>query len=244
MTWPPINPPIHPSTHKLMHPLIGGGVSTDFKSSNRIKISQLVQILLYFYWFGAPTLPGGEGWVEWVSWGFEIMWGPSRWCGDDGDDMGRCGDDVEMTGDDMGTTGTTCGRPWTPQGQHVETTETTETTDHGDHMGTFWGLWGWCGDDNGDDMGTTGMMWGPQGQCGNYGDNKITKNTITFGRIEIIEFRLKIWDPWTLLHTCRLHLMCRWGMSYPKWHFYAKSAPVTLEKKIFLFLHWIPLDHI
>ena len=48
--------------------------------------------------------------------------------------------------------------------------------------------WGQCGDD----MGT---MWGRQGQCGDHGDNKITKNAITFEQIEIIEFRLKIWDP-------------------------------------------------
>ena len=41
----------------------------------------------------------------------------------------------------------------------------------------------------------TGMTWGRWGQCGNCGDNKITKNAITFERIEIIEFRLKIWDP-------------------------------------------------
>ena len=36
-----------------------------------------------------------------------MMWGPSRQCGDDRDDMG-------MTG----TTGTTCGdhRPWRPHG--------------------------------------------------------------------------------------------------------------------------------
>ena len=51
--------------------------------------------------------------------------------------------------------------------------------------------WERCGDDR-DDMGTTGTMQGQQGPCG---DNKITKNAITFERIEIIEFRLKIWDP-------------------------------------------------
>ena len=32
-------------------------------------------------------------------------------------------------------------------------------------------------------------------QWGQYGDNEITKNAITFEQIEIIEFRLKIWDP-------------------------------------------------
>ena len=37
------------------------------------------------------------------------------------------------------------------------------------------------------------------------------KNAIKRERIEIIEFRLKICDPWALLHTYRLDLMCRWG---------------------------------
>ena len=58
-------------------------------------------------------------------------------------------------------------------------------------MGTFWGLWGQHEDD-GDNVGMTGTM---RGQRGPHGDNKITKNAITFERIKIIEFRLKIWDP-------------------------------------------------
>ena len=37
------------------------------------------------------------------------------------------------------------------------------------------------------------------------------KNAIKCERIKIIEFRLKICDPWALLHTYRLDLMCRWG---------------------------------
>ena len=82
-------------------------------------------------------------------------------------------------------------------------------------MGTTWGPSGGYGDD-------VGMTWGQRGQCGHHGDNEITENAITFERIEIIEFRLKIWDPGTVPHTCRLQLMCR--------HFYPKSALVTLEK--------------
>ena len=39
----------------------------------------------------------------------------------------------------------------------------------------------------------------------------ITKYAITLERIEIFQFYLKIWAPWTLLHTYRLGLMCRWG---------------------------------
>ena len=76
-----------------------------------------------------------------------------------------------------------------PWGQHgVETTETTEETMETTAMGTTWGPSGGYGDD-------VGMTGTTQGQCRDDGDNKITKNTIAFERIKIIEFRLKIWDP-------------------------------------------------
>ena len=52
----------------------------------------------------------------------------------------------------------------------------------------------------------------------------ITKYAITLEWIKIIKFCLKICDPWTLLHTYRLGLMCRWGVSYFKWHFYVFDA--------------------
>ena len=42
---------------------MGRGVSTDFKSSNRIEISQLVQVLLNFDWLWGSPLWGG-GWVD------------------------------------------------------------------------------------------------------------------------------------------------------------------------------------
>ena len=51
-------------------------------------------------------------------------------------------------------------------------------------------------------------------------ETQIGRITITLERIEIIQFCLKICDPWTLLHTYRLSLMCRWGVYYPKWHFH------------------------
>ena len=130
------------------------------------------------------------------------MWGWQGWCGNHGDN-----------GDNMGWRQRRP-QPWGP---------------HGDLLGAMGMTWGWQGW-HGDDVGMMGMMWGPWGQCGDHKDNEITKNAITFEQIEIIEFRLKIWDPWTLLHTRRLHLMCRWRVSYPKWHFYAKSALVTLQK--------------
>ena len=154
-------------------------------------------------------------------------------------------------GDDVGTTGTT----W---GQHG--VETTDTTAMGDHMGTFWGLWGWCGGwwgmmgmtqgwhgDDRDDMGMTGTTWGTTGTT------KITKNAITFEQIEIIEFCLKIWDPWALPHTYTLYLMYSWGGVLSQMDsFYPKPAPVTRRKFFFLFfaldpirpyLDWAP-DHI
>ena len=102
-----------------------------------------------------------------------MMWGPSRRCGDNRDDVG-------MTG----MTGTTCGdhRPWGPSRGYGDNMRTTGMT------GTMWGQ---CGDDR-DEVGMTGTM---RGQRGPRGDNKITKNAITFERIEIIKFCLKIWDP-------------------------------------------------
>ena len=47
---------------------MGGKVSTDFKSSNRIEISWLVQVLLKFDWFrGSPPWGWGVGgWGWWV----------------------------------------------------------------------------------------------------------------------------------------------------------------------------------
>ena len=51
-------------------------------------------------------------------------------------------------------------------------------------------------------------------------ETKIGRIPITLEQIEIIQFCLKICDPSTLLHTYRLGLMCRWGVSYHKWHFY------------------------
>ena len=45
--------------------------------------------------------------------------------------------------------------------------------------------------------------------------NPNQKNSINLELIEIIRFCLKIWDPWTLLHTYRLGLMCRWGCPIP-----------------------------
>ena len=63
------------------------------------------------------------------------------------------------------------------------------------------------------------------------------KHAIKCEWIKIIEFRLKICDPWALLHTYRLDLMYRWGVSHPKWHFY-----VSNPKKYMFFHSYNSLD--
>ena len=65
MFWPePTHQPIHPPTHHTTHPPMGGEFFTDFKSSNGIEISWLVQALSNFYWFWGSTPLGGGRWVD------------------------------------------------------------------------------------------------------------------------------------------------------------------------------------
>ena len=59
---PTHQPTTHPPIHQTIHPPMGGKVSTNFKSSNRIEISRLVQVLLNFDWFRGSPLGGGWGW--------------------------------------------------------------------------------------------------------------------------------------------------------------------------------------
>ena len=69
---------------------------------------------------------------------------------------------------------------------------TTWGGDHGEQvMGTTWGPSGDYGHDA-NDMGMMGMTRGPWGP---HGDNKITKNAITFERIEIIEYMFEDLGP-------------------------------------------------
>ena len=73
-------PPINPPTHQTIHPPIGGRVSTDFKSSNRIKnISIPSRVIEFLLIWVVPLGGGGSGWG--VKWGFE----------DDRDGMGMTG---------------------------------------------------------------------------------------------------------------------------------------------------------
>ena len=75
---PPINPPNHPPTHQTIHPPIGGGVSTDFKSSNRIKISHP--------WVGVGVRVGRG-----LNRDLGMMLGWQEWCGNNRDNMGMMG---------------------------------------------------------------------------------------------------------------------------------------------------------
>ena len=61
MTWP--QPSTHPPTHQTIHPPMGGEFFTDFKSSNRIEISWLVQVLWNFLLILGVPLGGGR-WVD------------------------------------------------------------------------------------------------------------------------------------------------------------------------------------
>ena len=60
MIWhEPTHWPTHPPNHPPIHLSKGGSVSTNHKSSNRIELSRLDQILLKFLWFHIfrPTNP-------------------------------------------------------------------------------------------------------------------------------------------------------------------------------------------
>ena len=142
-------------------------------------------------------------------------------------------------GQTWGFTGTTWGRRH--YGDHS----------HGDHMKdllgtiprTMWGwqkmftvgmTWGWH---IGMTWGLTGMMWG---LCGDSrGQQNLLKSAMYFCN----ESRLMQWtfsvlssrfeDAWTIPHTCRLQLMYRWGVSYPKLSFLSKKCSGWQSKKKF-----------
>ena len=177
----------------------------------------------------SPLFPHRPQWRQWrpQPWGphgdllgaMGMTWGWQGWCRDDGTMWGWRGWHLDHRdhGDNIHVV------PIVPMLSPVETTKTTA-------MGTTWRPSGGYGDD----VGTTGKMWGwwddvgmTWGQCGPCGDNEITKNAITFEQIEIIEFHLKIWDPWALPHTYRLHLMYSWG------------CPITNDSFIQKLLLWL-----
>ena len=68
MTWP--HPLIHPTTQPPTHSPMGGGVSTNHKSSKRIKLSWFVQVLSHFNRLGGTPLR----WVGWVGVAVDVGW--------------------------------------------------------------------------------------------------------------------------------------------------------------------------
>ena len=66
-THQPTQAPTHPPT---IHPPMGGEFFTDFKSSNGIEISWLVQVLSNFNWFRGSPL---GGW-RMDGWGWKSVW--------------------------------------------------------------------------------------------------------------------------------------------------------------------------
>ena len=59
--------PTHKPTHQTIYPAMGDEFSTDFKSSNRIELSWLVQVLLNFLLI--PGVPP-RWWVGGLGWGW------------------------------------------------------------------------------------------------------------------------------------------------------------------------------
>ena len=185
---PPINPPNYPPTQQTIHPSIGGRVSTDFKSSNRIKISRFLQVLLNFYWFGGSLDGGGGGWGD-------LKFGFGGWCGDDRDDVGMTGGWQGWHGDDREDTMAPPINPPNHQTIHSPIGGGVSTDFKSSNrikisqfvqvlLNFYWfrgvppragvgvggglngglgRMWGWqegCGDD----MGMTGMTWGWRGR--------------------------------------------------------------------------------
>ena len=199
MFWPnpthqPTQPPTHPPNPTPTH---GGEFFTDFKSLNRIEISWLDQVLLNFNWF------------RWSPWGVANGW--MR--------VGLC----------QGIWGAVphrCICAWAHTHVHVH--------EWWCHNGNFLGkpitweqpfAWNYhvytcmhmrmCighppkHPDRVPPISTHSHP--PKG-----GTPEIIQKSIKIEWIEIFAFCLKILDLWTLLHSYRLHLVCRWGVSYHK----------------------------
>ena len=203
------------------------GVSTDFKSSNRIEISWLVQVLLNFYWFWGS--PWGSGWA----WGWVWVCGgcPMHTCSHmhikhDKHGCLHVGGHLQFLYMYTCVCVCVCAHIW--EHPHVSR-----------HPPPICPL-----------PRVTGIPNTPHPHAPPPELRK-PKSEKSLERIEIIQFCLKIWDPWTLLHTYRLGLMSRWGeVSYPEWHFYVldpkkcscdlpiKNFPVFALDPIRPYLDW------
>ena len=268
MFWPdPTHQPTHPPIHQTIHLPMGEEFFTDFKSSNGIEISWLVQVLLNFYWFqGSIPLGVADGWMGW-GWVW-VCEGMSHACMHahahtcmhvrmhmhvEHDKHAKHGC-LHVSGHLQFLYMYTCvcmyvhacmcvclyvGTPLMPPDtpHPPPTCPLPRAAGNPKHQNSislelikiirFDSVWRFFTSEHSwihIDYSCSPLI--PPPTCLNpfpfpqAVETQIGRITITFEWNEIIEFCLKIWNPWTLLHTYRLCLMCRWRVSYPKWHFY------------------------
>ena len=241
----PTNPPIHPPTHQKKHPPMGEEFSTDSKSSNGIKISWFVQVLSRFYWFGGVP-PGGwvGGWV-----GTPPMHVRTRThacthtcthtCMHVKHDKHGClhgGGHLQFSNMfifafhacvcvhvRVHMSRDTPHAPRCPPNPSAPSPEPQGAAGSPNHQKfispelieiirfCLKNLYLWTFLNSSRLTLITLDTPHPPAPPPRSRRSRNLKNTIKRERIEIIEFRLKICDPWALLHTYRLDLMCRWG---------------------------------
>ena len=191
----PTNPPIHPPTHQKKHPPMGGEFSTDSKSSNGIEISWFAQVLSRFYWFGGGYPPWGVGGCG--------LGGCAHTCMHVKHDKHGClhgGGHLQFSNMFIfAFHACVCVHVHvhvsrdTPHAPRCPPTHLSPPQSHREPQGAL--------------HPPAPPPWSRR--------SRNLKNAIKREQIEIIEFRLKICDPWALLHTYRLDLMCRWEGGCP-----------------------------
>ena len=181
---------------------VGGGVSTNLKSSNRIEMSWFVQFWLTFDWFQrSPLLAGG---CEWMGvrvcqhvWGDVLctcvcactcMHACKWWC-DNGISQGIPYGSSHLHEIIMFIPICTCAVYMCACMCTCVEYPPNTLTDFHSHP----------------------PIPHPQGRT-----PEISQNSIKIEWIKIFQFCLKIWDLWTLVHSYRPHLVCRWGVSHHK----------------------------
>ena len=231
----PTNPPIHPPTHQKNHPPMGGKFSTDSKSSNRIEISWFVQVLSRFYWFGGVPhwgVGGGNPHIRAHAHThaharvYDII-GNSQW--DIPISMGaaicmklscllrihaRAHACVRVRAHVCGGCPHSPTPPSTnpPKGGNTQNSEISICLELIKIiLFCLKNLYLWTFLNSSRLTLITLDTPHPPAPPPWSRRSRNLKNSIKRERIEIIEFRLKICDPWALLHTYRLDLMCRWG---------------------------------
>ena len=168
---------------------------TDFKSSNGIEISRLVQVLLNFDWFRRSPPLGG--WGGWMGWDFVRVFGG----------MPHAHTHTCMCTWVMMSSRDSPGFPYGSSHLHEITMFIHVCTCV--HACVCMCMHAWDTPKHPDRV-PTPSTHPPQG------GPEISQKSIKIERIEIFEFCLKILDLWRLVHSYRLHLVCSWEVSYQK----------------------------